>query len=85
MGQARLIGSGGGKSDLSFVTAGAEQILKGYTGSDNEGRAVSGDIDVQSASGNVTLNDSLQTKSYPAGFYSQAHGATVVYYNGEVE
>lgn len=38
----------------------------------------------KSDSGNVTLNSTTTTKSYAAGYYANAHGATVSIYNGSV-
>lgn len=61
-------------SGQSAVVAGA--MLSGYSGFANGGAEVKGSITSYSDSGNATLNGSTTSKSYPAGYYPNAHGAT---------
>lgn len=77
MGKALSCGSGG--VNIDFVTAGAAQILAGYTGADVDGEPVLGSISTRNDSGNVTLSTATgaQSKSYAAGHYPNAHGAAI--------
>lgn len=65
-------------SGQKAVVAGA--MLSGYSGFANGGGEVKGNITSYTDSGNTTLTGSTTSKSYPAGYYSSAHGAAVSTY-----
>lgn len=63
------------KSDLSFITAGAEQILSGYFGSDNEGNPIEGML----SPSKVSLITTTPTHGY---FYANYGAWTNRYFSG---
>ena len=73
---------GSGGTDTSEVTATAADVVDGKKIVDADGNVVTGEIPVRSDSGNVTLTSTAPTKSYAAGHYANAHGATVNVYTG---
>ena len=78
-----LGGYAGSSSD--DCTGAKSQALKGYTfiTNDSGGEPVEGDIVTRNDSGNTTLTSDENTKSFPDGYYANAHGAKVTMYNGE--
>lgn len=77
----KVIGSmqpGGGTSFPTLANqAQSGDILSGKSAYDDQGNEVQGGIAAQSDSGNTTLTAVATSKSYPAGYYPNAHGAQV--------
>ena len=62
-------------------------VTAGYVSSGTAGNAsvsLTASVTTQSASGNTTLNATTTSKSFAAGYYANAHGATVSLYTGSV-
>ena len=79
-----VTGTASGGPDLSNDTVTAGSMLSGVTAHNSSGTQITGTITTKSNSGNTTLNSSTTTKSYAAGYYPNAHGATVTVYDGSV-
>lgn len=61
-------------SGATDIKAGMLQTISAY---DNDGALITGDIATKTDSGNVSLTASTTSKSYAAGYYPNAHGASV--------
>lgn len=59
-----------GGTDLSFITAGAGQILEGYIGSDKDGNQITGNIQIRS-SNDVWCNQGAGSIEIAEGYYSE--------------
>jgi len=62
----------------------AAQMLSGAIGY-AKGQKITGSIVSKTDSGNTTLTPTAATKSFAAGYYANAHGATVPVYDGTIE
>lgn len=72
-------GGGGVASDDAELTAYRAQVLKGYytITKDSNDEIVEGTIDTQDNSGDIILSPAQASVSYPAGYYPNAHGASI--------
>lgn len=95
MGKILMPGGGGGGVSSDELTALLSNVLEGKTvmaadsndeigvGTLPKSKVLSdagGDIETKTDFGNVTLTATNATKSYPAGYYPNDHGATVPVY-----
>lgn len=58
-------------------------VKVGDANDDDRIASATGTIVTKTDSGNVTLNAGTTSKSYPAGYYPNAHGAVVTVYAGD--